>query len=108
MTLSITATASLADNKTAFIAEVQQSGIFKIIGLTSAELAPVIGAYCPAMLYPYAREVVSDLVARGGFPPFILAPVNFDALYANRKQEMDERVAAATQQAPPDPTAPPS
>jgi len=83
VTLSVTATARLGE-RTAFLVEVQQAGIFKIVGLTSEEMAPVIGAYCPAMLYPYVREVVSDLVARGGFPPFLLAPVNFDALYAER------------------------
>ena len=97
VTLSITATATVGEDRTAFVAEVQQAGIFKIVGLTSEELAPVVGAYCPAMLYPYAREVVSHLVSRGGFPPFILAPVNFDALYANRKQEMDERLSGAVE-----------
>ena len=93
VTLGVTATATLGE-KTAFLAEVQQAGIFRIVGLTSDELAPVVGAYCPAMLYPYAREVVSDMVARGGFPPFLLAPVNFDALYHNRQAETDQRVAA--------------
>ncbi len=86
VTLSITATVTIGD-KTAFLAEVQQAGIFAILGLTSEELAPVLGAYCPGMLYPYAREMVSDLVVRGGFPPFILAPVNFDALYEHKRAE---------------------
>lgn len=86
ITLSITATITLGE-KTAFLAEVQQAGLFVITGLTTEELAPVLGAYCPGMLYPYAREMVSDLVVRGGFPPFILAPVNFDALYEHKRAE---------------------
>ncbi len=84
VTLSITATVKVGE-QTAFLAEVQQSGIFRIVGLTQAELEPVVGAYCPAILYPYAREVMSDLVMRGGFPPFVLSPVNFDALYAHQR-----------------------
>jgi preprotein translocase subunit SecB len=97
VTLSITATVKVGE-RTAFLAEVSQSGIFHIVGLTQAELEPVVGAYCPAILYPYAREVVSDLVMRGGFPPFVLSPVNFDALYEH------QRVKATAPQAPePDP-----
>ncbi len=96
VTLTITATARLGET-TAFLVEVQQAGIFKIVGLTSEELAPVLGAYCPSMLYPYVREVVSDLVARGGFPPFLLAPVNFEALFAERGGEAG---AASEAQAP--------
>ncbi len=88
--LAITAMVTIGD-KTAFLAEVQQAGIFTIVGLTTEELAPVLGAYCPGVLYPYAREIISELVVRGGFPPFLLAPVNFDALY---KHKLAEQVAA--------------
>lgn len=84
--LTITATVTVGE-RTAFLAEVQQAGIFSIVGLTQAELEAVVGAYCPAILYPYAREVVSDLVVRGGFPPFVLAPVNFDALYQHQRAQ---------------------
>lgn len=84
VTLTITITVTVQE-RTAFLAEVQQAGIFSIVGLTSEELNGVVGAYCPAILYPYARELVSDLVVRGGFPPFILSPVNFDALYAHHQ-----------------------
>ena len=83
VTLTITATVTVGE-RTAFLVEVQQAGIFTIVGLTQAEMEPVMGAYCPAILYPYAREVVSDLVVRGGFPPFVLAPVNFEALYEHQ------------------------
>ena len=85
--LAITATVTI-DGKTAFLAEVQQAGIFTITGLTTEELAPVLGAYCPGVLYPYAREMVSELVVRGGFPPFLLSPVNFDALYEHKRAEL--------------------
>ncbi len=84
VTLTITITVTVQE-RTAFLAEVQQAGIFSIVGLTTEELESVVGAYCPAILYPYARELISDLVVRGGFPPFILSPVNFDALYAHHK-----------------------
>jgi preprotein translocase subunit SecB len=86
--LSVTATVKVGDN-VAYLVEVQQAGIFGIVGMTSAEAAPVLGAYCPSVLYPYAREMVSDLVIRGGFPPFILSPVNFEALFAQQQAEND-------------------
>ena len=82
--LTLTATTKVSE-KTAYLAEVQQAGIFSIVGLTSREIGAVLGSYCPSVLYPYAREMVSDLVIRGGFPPFVLAPVNFDALYAHQQ-----------------------
>ncbi len=86
VSLTVTATVKVGEH-TAYLAEVQQAGIFAIVGLTSEELASVLGSYCPSVLYPYAREMVSDLVIRGGFPPFVLAPVNFDALYAHQQAE---------------------
>jgi len=86
ITLSITATVEVGEH-TAFLAEVQQAGIFGIVGLTSDELESVTGAYCPAILYPYAREVVSDLVMRGGFPPFVLSPVDFDTLFEHQRAQ---------------------
>ncbi len=94
VTLAITATVNIGE-KSAFLAEVQQSGIFGITGLTTEELGPVLGAYCPGMLYPYAREMISDLVVRGGFPPFVLAPVNFDALYEHKRMEQVNAQASA-------------
>ena len=93
--LSVTATVQIGEH-TAYLVEVQQAGIFSIVGLTSDELAGVLGSYCPSVLYPYAREMVSDLVIRGGFPPFILAPVNFEALYAHQQAEQQAAGAATT------------
>lgn len=81
VTLVVTVTVKLGDT-TAFLAEVQHAGIFGITGLASDEMGPTLGSYCPSILFPYSREMVSDLVTRGGFPQFILAPVNFEALYA--------------------------
>ena len=89
VTLSITVTAKLGD-KTAFLVEIKQAGIFNISGYEDAELGPMVGAFCPNILFPYAREAISDLVARGGFPQLLLAPVNFDALYQQHMQEQAE------------------
>lgn len=82
VTLSVTVTAKIED-KTAFLAEVQQAGIFTISHLDEAQLAHTIGAFCPTTLFPYARESVANLVSRGSFPQINLAPVNFEALFAN-------------------------
>lgn len=78
--LTVTVTSKVNGN-TAFLAEVKHAGIFGIAGLTSDELGRMLGSYCPNILFPYVRQVVSDLVVRGGFPPFVLAPVNFEAMY---------------------------
>ena len=78
--LSITATVSTG-KKTAFLIEVHQAGVFVVSGFPSDQLHQMLGSFCPNILFPYAREVVSDMVVRGGFPQLILAPVNFDALY---------------------------
>lgn len=72
----------------AFIAEVQQAGIFLIQGLDAASKAHALGAFCPSILFPYARETLDSLVVRGSFPALMLAPVNFDALYAQELQRM--------------------
>ena len=94
--LSLTVTAKLGDN-TAYLAEVQQAGIFTLQGFEEGELRPMLGAFCPGTLYPYARETVSDLVARGGFPQLVLAPINFDALYAEQVQKLRAQVVDPAQ-----------
>lgn len=87
--LAITVTAKLGE-KTAYLAEVQQAGIFTLSGFSEQDLGAMIHSFCPNVLFPYAREVVSDLVSKGSFPQMVLQPINFDALYAkhleNRKQ----------------------
>lgn len=92
VSLTVTVTVSLED-KTAYLVEVSQAGIFTISGFDEQELSPMIGSFCPNILFPYAREAVSDLVIKGGFPPMLLAPVNFDALYMQHVQQ--QQAAAA-------------
>lgn len=79
--LQLTVTATVGE-QTAFLCEVQQAGIFTISNMAEGQLAQVLGAVCPNTLFPYAREAVSNLVNRGTFPALNLAPVNFDALFA--------------------------
>jgi len=78
VTLVITVSAKLGD-KTLFLVEASQAGVFQIRNVPDSELAPVLGILCPNALFPYARETVSDLITRAGFPPVLLAPVNFEA-----------------------------
>ncbi len=87
--LSITATVN-SNKKTAFLIEVHQAGVFMISGLPSDQLHQMLGSFCPNILFPYAREVVSDIVVRGGFPQLILAPVNFDALYNQHLEQQNK------------------
>lgn len=90
--VTVTVTTKVAD-KTAYLVEVQQAGIFAVKGFSDQEMGHMMGAYCPNLLFPYAREVVSDLVSKGSFPQMLLTPVNFDALYAQHLQEMQARAA---------------
>ncbi|MFT6084926.1 MAG: preprotein translocase subunit SecB [Glaciecola sp.] len=92
--LSVTVTASLGED-TAFLCEVQQAGIFALGDMPDQNKAHTLGSFCPNMLFPYAREAVSNLVNRGTFPPLNLAPVNFDAIFAAYMQKRAEQSAAA-------------
>jgi preprotein translocase subunit SecB len=93
--LSLTVTATIGE-ETAFLCEVQQAGIFAIADLEEGQMAHMLGAYCPNILFPYARETVANLVNRGTFPQLNLAPVNFDALFG---QYVQQRAAQAEQAA---------
>ena len=93
VTLVATVTAKLGD-KTAFLIEVKQAGIFSLIGYSNEEMGPLIGNHCPNILFPYLREVISDIVIKGGFPQLVLAPVNFDALYMNQLEQANQQAAA--------------
>ena len=84
--LSLTVTTTVGD-ETAFLCEVQQAGIFSISQLEEAQMAHMLAAFCPNILFPYAREAVSNLVNRATFPQLNLAPVNFDALFAQYLQQ---------------------
>ena len=86
--LNITVTAKNNDT-TGFLVEVKQCGIFSISGMDDANLNGMLGSFCPNILFPYAREAISDLVSKGGFPQLLLAPVNFDALYAQHVQNSE-------------------
>lgn len=89
--LTVIVTAKQGD-KTAYLIEVQQAGVFNIKGFSEHDMSVMLGSFCPNILFPYAREVVSDLVTKGGFPQLLLAPVNFDALYShihNQKKSAD-------------------
>lgn len=88
--LRVTATALVAD-ETAFLCETKQAGIFTISGIEGNQLAHCLGAYCPNILFPYAREVVANLVGKGTFPHLHLGPVNFDALFMNYMQQQAEK-----------------
>lgn len=94
--LRVTVTATLGE-ETAFLCEVQQAGIFTIGGLEGTQLAHCLGAYCPNVLFPYARECIANLVGRGTFPQLNLAPVNFDALFMSYLQQQEEQQATAPQ-----------
>lgn len=94
--LSVTVTVKVED-KTAFIVEVHQAGIFSLSGFPEQELAPLLGAYCPNLLFPYAREAVSDLVVKGSFPQLVLQPVNFDLLFAQHQQQVQQQGGAGAE-----------
>ncbi|BAZ92688.1 protein-export protein SecB [Thiohalobacter sp. COW1] len=93
--LKLTVTATQGE-KTTYLAEVQQAGIFTMAGFSEDEIKPMLGAFCPNTLYPFARETVADLIQRGGFPPLLLAPINFDALYAQQVNEVQAQVTDPT------------
>ena len=84
LTVTVTATSG---EKTAYLAEVQQAGIFAIVGLPEQGKHAALNTLCPHTLFPYARRMITDLVAEGGFPPLVLQPINFDQIYAQRMQE---------------------
>lgn len=89
LVLEITVTA-ISKEKTLFLVEIKQAGLFTLKGFTEEQNQQILSITCPTILFPYAREAVSDLVGRAGFPPLYLAPVNFEALYAKQMQEQAE------------------
>jgi preprotein translocase subunit SecB len=85
--LSITVTAKNEAEEIVYLAEIKQAGVFLIKGLAEEPLAQTLGSFCPNVLFPYAREAVDSVVSRGSFPPLMLAPVNFDAIYQQAKDQ---------------------
>jgi len=93
--LTVTLTAKVGD-KTLFLIEASQAGIFTIKGLPPEQLQPVIAINCPTVLFPYVRETLADAVTRAGFPPVHLAPINFEVLYQQQLAQLQQQPAAAT------------
>ena len=93
--LTVTVTAKFGE-KTVFLVEVGQAGIFRIMNVPEDQIEPLIAVACPNILFPYARETVSDAVTRAGFSPIVLQPVNFEAMYMQRLQEQTAASAEPT------------
>ena len=89
VTVTATVTAKSGE-KTVFLAEAVQAGIFQLRNVPEEELGPLLGIGCPTILFPYLRETISDLIQRGGFPPVLLAPMSFEALYVQRLQQQQQ------------------
>ena len=98
VTLTVTTTAKVGE-KTVFLVEVGQAGIFRIKNVPDDNIEPLLSIACPNILFPYAREVVSDSITRAGFAPVLLQPVNFEALYAQRVQQQQAQEEAAADSA---------
>lgn len=97
VTITSTVTAKLTEkNKVMFLIEAKQAGIFQIRNLPPQELDPVLGVVCPNIIYPYLREVVSDVSVRAGFAPVMLNPINFEVMYRQQKEEQAEGAPATT------------
>ncbi|MCU5784416.1 protein-transport protein SecB [Alcanivorax balearicus MACL04] len=86
------------EEKTFYLVEVKQAGIFTLVGIEDEERNQLLGAYCPNLLFPYVREVVSDLVSKASFPQMVLQPLNFDALYQQQRQQQTEGNESVTVQ----------
>lgn len=90
--VAVTATVTArAGEKTVFLAEAVQAGIFSVRNVPQDEMDPLLGIACPTIIFPYLRETISDLVIRGGFPPVLLSPVSFEALYMQRLQQQQQQ-----------------
>ena len=83
------------DEKTLFLVELQQAGLFEVSGHTPEEAGVLFGSFCPNILFPYARETIASMIQKGGFPEFVLQPINFDALYLQTLQQQQEGAAQA-------------
>lgn len=95
--LTVTVTAKIGE-KTVFLVEVGQAGVFRIVNVPQEQMEPLMAVACPNILFPYARETISDAVTRAGFQPVVLQPVNFEAMYMQRMQEQSAAPADATVQ----------
>jgi preprotein translocase subunit SecB len=94
--LTITVDAKDGDT-TLFLVEIQQSGLFEISGYDEEEFNAIIGSFCPNILFPYARESIAGIIQKGGFPEFVLQPINFDALYMQSRQQAAQAEAEGSE-----------
>ncbi|MCL4144314.1 UNVERIFIED_CONTAM: hypothetical protein GTU68_045645 [Idotea baltica] len=97
VTLNVEVT-STQNEKTAFMVELKQSGVFLIKDFPEDQRNHLLGSYCPHTLFPFAREAVADLIGKGGFPPLLLSPVNFDALYSQQQAKLKEQKQATSEE----------
>ena len=93
VSLGVTLTCKVGD-KVIYLAEIEQAGIFGLTGFDDRSLDMMLGTYCPNVLFPYARQAISELISSGGFPPFYLQPINFEALYAEGLRRRAEQAPA--------------
>lgn len=94
--LTITIDAKDGDT-TLFLVEIQQAGLFLVDGYEEEEFSAIVGSFCPNILFPYAREAVASVVQKGGFPEFVLQPINFDSLYMQSRQQLAEKEAEGSE-----------
>ncbi len=94
VTLTITVDAKDGD-KTIFLVEIQQAGLFEMTGYGDEEHGAIVGSFCPSVLFAYARESIASVIQKGGFPEFILQPINFDALYIESQRQAAEAATGA-------------
>ena len=87
MSVTVTVTARLGDERVMFLNEVTQNGIFRLENIPEEDMQPLLSIACPNILFPYAREAVSSAITRAGFPPVLLAPINFEALYQQQQEQ---------------------
>lgn len=95
VSLTVTITAKLGD-RTAYLAEVQQGGLFVLRGFDDGQMGHMLHAYCPNLLFPFAREELASLIGKGGFPALLLNPINFDNLYLQRLQQQQAQATASS------------
>lgn len=88
--LTVTVTSKLEGDKVVFLVEAAQAGIFRIQNVSQEDIEPLLGVACPNILYPYVREVISDMVSRAGLPPVVLQPMNFESVYQQQKQSEEQ------------------
>ena len=92
VTVTATVTAKMGE-RTLFLAEAEQAGIFSIRNVPASDLGPLLGIACPTVIFPYLRETMSDVITRGGFPPLLLAPLSFEQLYLQQQQAQAQQGA---------------